>query len=127
MNILLVEPSKVVREKLSKHLYASGHEVSEAYDAQQAIEAVDLCIPDLILLNPNLSANNGIELLCEIQSYEDLSTIPVVLMTDSAHRYYKLIHSLEQLNIVLILNRTGLCQETILDAVEHVELKFSKS
>lgn len=92
IEILLVEDSPsdalLTREALKEsQLPADPHHVNDGVEAMAFLKRegqfADQPRPDLILLDLNLPRKNGIEVLQEIKSSPDLSSIPVVILTTS--------------------------------------------
>jgi CheY-like chemotaxis protein len=92
ISVLLVDddPGDVllVREAFDDHKV--GNLLSVVSDGVEALEYVraqgsysDASRPDLILLDLNLPRKSGIEVLQEIKSDPELSTVPVVVLTTS--------------------------------------------
>jgi len=81
MNILLIEPDAKLAVLYAQALEAAGHKVARAMDAQNAVHAADAQKPDVVLLELQLTAHNGIEFLYEFRSYREWQQIPVILLT----------------------------------------------
>ena len=81
MVILLVEPDIRLAGLYRRALERAGHEIMWAREAQLAVHAADEKKPDLVLLELQLSAHNGIEFLYEFRSYVEWKNIPVILLT----------------------------------------------
>jgi two-component system response regulator VicR len=81
MRILFVEPDKILASVYSDALTKAGHKVATAYTAQAAINKIDAESPDLIILEVQLAAHNGIEFLYELRSYGEWQHIPVLIHT----------------------------------------------
>lgn len=81
MVILLIEPDTKLAGIYRAALEQAGHSVSWARQAQSAVHAADDEKPDVVLLELQLSAHNGIEFLYELRSYAEWKDIPVVLLT----------------------------------------------
>jgi DNA-binding response OmpR family regulator len=81
MNILLVEPDKVLAKTYAALLQGDGHTLIWSPNAQQAIFAADELKPDLVLLELQLVSHSGIEFLYEFRSYQDWQTIPVIILS----------------------------------------------
>ena len=77
--ILLVEPDIKLGKVYSQFLIDQGNEVSWRTTAQSALTSVDEQTPDLIILELQLAAHNGIEFLYEFRSYKDWQVIPVLI------------------------------------------------
>jgi DNA-binding response OmpR family regulator len=81
MVILLIEPDIRLAGLYRRALEQAEHNVSWARQAQSAVHAADDKKPDLVLLELQLSAHNGIEFLYEFRSYTEWKDIPVILLT----------------------------------------------
>lgn len=81
MVILLIEPDIRLAGLYRRALEQAGHDVSWARQAQSAVHAADDKKPDLVLLELQLSAHNGIEFLYEFRSYTEWQDIRVMLLT----------------------------------------------
>ena len=78
---LVVDDSKVVRMVARKILEELEFEVSEAADGQQALEACQASMPDLILLDWNMPVMNGIEFLRALRAGDGGDAPKVVFCT----------------------------------------------
>jgi CheY-like chemotaxis protein len=81
INILLIEPDRVLASTYSKWLNSLGYSVRTASGAQSAIHAADAAMPDIVLLELQLARHNGVDFLYEFRSYPEWHDIPVVLHT----------------------------------------------
>jgi DNA-binding response OmpR family regulator len=81
MNILLVEPDKLLATTYAKALQDDGHRLIWSQNAQQAIFAADTLVPDLVILELQLVSHSGIEFLYEFRSYPDWQHIPVLVLS----------------------------------------------
>ncbi len=81
MNILLIEPDRLLAETYFKALMAEGHHVVACAGAQTAILAADQQTPDLVILELQLVEHSGIEFLYEFRSYPEWQDVPVVVQT----------------------------------------------
>jgi DNA-binding response OmpR family regulator len=79
MQILLVEPDRVLAKTYAEVLIAAGHHVVAAATAQSAVQAADAVVPDLVILELQLIEHSGIEFLYEFRSYVDWQDIPVLI------------------------------------------------
>ncbi|MDR3213891.1 MAG: response regulator [Azoarcus sp.] len=82
--VLLVDDAIDVLSELCETLSASGYTVLAARDAAEALERLDLVVPDGILLNAALPGITGFELCCRIKSMPAWAHVPVIFMTDAA-------------------------------------------
>lgn len=81
MKVLLIEPDKKLGGTYQRALEAVGHDVVVAAHAQDAVHAADQKRPELVVLELQLTAHNGIEFLYEFRSYPEWRGIPVILLT----------------------------------------------
>lgn len=80
-NILLLESDLVLVETYARALRQAGHDVCQVTDAQTAIQSADACRPDLVILEFQLAAHNGIEFLYEFRSYAEWQAVPVIIQS----------------------------------------------
>lgn len=81
MRILLIEPDKMFADNYRYVLEQAGHTVSWQPTAQSAIHQADHYKPDLIVLELQLPAHNGVEFLYELRSYPEWQQIPVIVLS----------------------------------------------
>lgn len=79
MQILLIEPDKILASIYKNTLEQAGHSVSLSNHAQQAIHLADQQSPDLVVLELQLPGHSGIEFLYELRSYPEWQHIPVLI------------------------------------------------
>ena len=77
MTVLLIDSHKVSQSTIAQAL--DGHSVDIAHDAEQAIHAASDRRPDVVILEMSLGGHSGMEFLYEFRTYEDRSTIPVIV------------------------------------------------
>ncbi|MEB3250002.1 MAG: hybrid sensor histidine kinase/response regulator [Merismopediaceae bacterium] len=89
--VLIVDDSITVRELLSLSFSKSGYRVEQARDGQEAWEKLRSGLPcDLVFCDIEMPRMNGLELLSQLQNDEELSQIPVALLTSrGADRHRK--------------------------------------
>ena len=81
MKILLVEPDRILQKTYSKALESADNKVVCSSGAQEALNALNVEIPDMIIMELELPKNSGIELLYELRSYGDLDKIKIVILS----------------------------------------------
>lgn len=119
MVILLIEPDTKLAGVYTRALKEAGHDVSWARHAQSAVHAADERAPDLVLLELQLSAHNGIEFLYEFRSYAEWKDIPVVLLTMVTPNSIQITRAmLESLGIVDVLYKPATNLRQLIAAVE---------
>lgn len=84
IQVLLVEDDQLLARQFITVLEAQGYSVKHARHAAEAIQHVDIAMPDIIILDLLLPVTTGIALLHELQSYEDTQGVPIVVCTSMA-------------------------------------------
>jgi two-component system phosphate regulon response regulator PhoB len=79
--ILVVEDEPGIQELLKLNLTMSGYEVCQAYDADQALAAVRLAAPDLMLIDWNMPGHPGVWLVRRLRDDPQCSAVPVIMMS----------------------------------------------
>ncbi|HET6934657.1 MAG TPA: response regulator [Candidatus Angelobacter sp.] len=82
--ILIVEDKPNSRELLRTVLEQQGYAVLEAGDGEQAIKIIREKPLDLVLMDLQIPARNGYDVLKEIRSDPKLGALPVVAVTANA-------------------------------------------
>jgi two-component system, cell cycle response regulator DivK len=82
--ILVVEDEEDNRQILRDLLATSGYEMVEAEDGEQALAAVDLYRPDLILMDIQLPIMDGFEATRRIRANPANKSIPIIAVTSYA-------------------------------------------
>lgn len=80
-HVLLIEPDRVLAADYKLALSSAGHKVVWRASGQAAVEAADKQTPDLIILELQLPAHNGLEFLYEFRSYLEWQSIPVIVQS----------------------------------------------
>jgi adenylate cyclase len=81
-NVLAVEDDKFLSRALSDKLQREGYSVTIAENGDQAVQAAQNRIPDVVLLDLVMPKKNGFEVLEELQLDKRLKHIPVVVLTN---------------------------------------------
>jgi len=81
MHILLIEPDKLLASTYVQALKFAGHTVDHVMSGQGAVASADAATPELVILEMQLPAQNGIAFLQEFRSYAEWQHIPVILHT----------------------------------------------
>jgi len=79
-----VEDNQLNRELLCDWLEAEGYEVWSAVDLKASREVLATCAPDMVLLDINLGAENGLDLLASMRQRPETREIPVIAVTAHA-------------------------------------------
>ena len=85
---LVVDDSKVIRKVARRILEELNFEVVEAVDGQDALDACDRDMPDVVLLDWNMPVMNGLDFLKALRAQDGIDQPIVVFCTtenDMAH------------------------------------------
>ena len=116
MNVMIIDDDTWQADLYKTELEQSGHHVAMAHDAYQAIDMIDNAPPDVIVLDMLLPGSNGVALLHELRSYNDLGDIPVVVVSAQAVAP----KTLRPYGVMRTLDKTTLKRGDIVAAVEAV-------
>jgi DNA-binding response OmpR family regulator len=84
--ILVVDDEIDIVGWLKHSLTLYGYEVDEAYDGLQALEAVEVNRPDLILLDMKMPRMDGRTTIRKLREREDSRTIPIIVLSANPFR-----------------------------------------
>ncbi|MBI2264972.1 MAG: response regulator [Armatimonadetes bacterium] len=79
--ILIVDDSRVNLRVARVHLESEGYLVDEARDGDEALRAVSISPPDLILLDIMMPGIDGYEVCRRLKKDEDTRLIPIIMLT----------------------------------------------
>lgn len=82
--LLVVEDNQLNRELLCDWLDVEGYEVWSATDLKTSYEIFSKRLPDAVLLDINLGAENSLDLLAWMRQKPELGKIPVIAVTAHA-------------------------------------------
>jgi two-component system chemotaxis response regulator CheY len=84
---LIIDDSSVMRKIVERSLRQAGLDISEVMEAGNGLEAlaaIELKKPDLILSDINMPAMNGLEFVKKLQDVPGMKDVPVVMITTEA-------------------------------------------
>jgi len=84
MRILIVDDSSTMRKIVLRSIRKSGVKVTEILEAQNGKEALDIICSsqvDLIFTDINMPEMNGLELIKELKSSPNTSSIPIIIIS----------------------------------------------
>ena len=81
--IIIVEDDAVLRDVLAEKLQKSGYIVDTAADGIIAMEKIHAVKPDCVLLDILMPRKSGIEVLEDLHADPNLSSIPVIIISNS--------------------------------------------
>ena len=80
-SVLVVDDNEMNRDMLVRRLQPLGYEVSVARDGSEAMDLLLESPFDLVLLDIMMPIKDGFEVLQEMKAHNDLSIIPVIMIT----------------------------------------------
>jgi CheY-like chemotaxis protein/phosphoribosyl 1,2-cyclic phosphodiesterase len=83
LRILVVDDDEGVRQQARRTLLKSGHRVLEATNGAEALALIERRKPDMVILDLNIPAPDGIEVLRFLRSQESTASLPVLALTSS--------------------------------------------
>ncbi len=90
--VLIIDDSIVVRELLSETFLKAGYSVEQARDGQEAWEKLqDGLMCDLAFCDIEMPRMNGLDLLAHLQQDEELSKLPVAMLTSRGAQKHRKI------------------------------------
>jgi DNA-binding response OmpR family regulator len=109
MNILLLEPNRLLARQYIAYLEGEGNRVAWHQDAQGGIAAADSLKPDLVIAELLLAGHSGIEFLYEFRSYSDWLGLPVIVLSNVRRSSLSLPEgALEELGVAAFLYKPDL-------------------
>jgi DNA-binding response OmpR family regulator len=79
--VLLVEDEMPLRRVLKDLLERDGYSVVEAGDGVDALEQIDRCAPDVVILDLNLPRIDGFSVLANLRARPATAKLPVIVLT----------------------------------------------
>lgn len=79
--ILIVDDEPSIVELLEDHLASEGYDTAHAYSGEEALQALQTSVPDLVILDLMLPGMDGYEVCRLMQLDPRLNHIPVVMLT----------------------------------------------
>ena len=83
IKVVLVEDEEVLLDVLESKLKKEGYEVFSAKDGQAGLDLIRAIRPDLVLLDIIMPRMDGIEVLTHMHNDAALSSIPVIIISNS--------------------------------------------
>ena len=81
LQMLIVEDHEVNASMLNDFFESEGYSVIVALDGRSALEALNVAVPDVVLLDMVLPDINGLEVLYELRSTSRFRSLPVIAIT----------------------------------------------
>jgi len=80
--VLIVEDEKLLNEAYELVLKKDGHDVSKAFNGEEALELVKKDTPDLILLDLRMPKMDGVSFLRELQPAENYPDVKIIIFSN---------------------------------------------
>src|SRR2546425_2314994 len=80
-SVLVVDDEEKIRELLSLHLGRKGHKVTVAGNGKEALELLEKCNIDLVLMDIRMPGMTGIEVLKILRGTHSPTELPVIMVT----------------------------------------------
>jgi len=119
MNVLLVEPDKILAGIYQQALVGAGHSVVWKQSAESAVHSADSQTPDVVVLELQLAEHSGVEFLYEFRSYAEWLEVPVVVLSRVAERALSGTQQL-QLGVVAYLYKPRTTLQNLLRTVNQL-------
>jgi len=120
MKILLIEDDLLLTKQYLRVLKGDGYEVMATQHAIGAIDCIDANHPDVIVLDMLLSGSTAMSLLHELQSYDDLSRIPIIVVTNLADSLS--LETLKPYGVIKLLDKTTMLPDDISAIIRAINL-----
>jgi two-component system, chemotaxis family, chemotaxis protein CheY len=79
--ILIVDDSTTVRQQLKMFLEALGHQVTQAVDGVQGLEAAEQNSFDLMVVDVNMPIMNGLDMALAVRKLPQHKKTPIFMLT----------------------------------------------
>jgi PAS domain S-box-containing protein len=110
--VLVVDDEEDIRSLIAGHLRRAGHQVLEAADGEQALQAVRAeQPPSLVLLDIRMPRLDGLGVLRALRDDEATRNLPVVMMTASRGMSASDRSAIDQLGASVLLHKPSSAEE----------------
>lgn len=82
--ILAVDDERHIARLVQVNLERQGHQVTVAYDGEEALQKVAQERPDLIVCDVMMPRKDGFQVLNELKANPETASIPVIMLTAKA-------------------------------------------
>lgn len=89
--ILVVDDEKDIREILEYNFRREGYEVLTACDGREALDIVQLSLPDLIILDVMMPEIDGFEVCRRLRDNPNTSALPVIVLSAKLREFDDLV------------------------------------
>ncbi|MFA5891325.1 MAG: response regulator [Actinomycetota bacterium] len=85
--VLVVDDDRVIQQLLEVNLELEGYDVAKAGDGEEALEAVRVFRPDLILLDVMMPKIDGREVCRRLKADPETARIPIIFLSARAQEF----------------------------------------
>lgn len=118
MKTILLIDDDALFSGLIRQTLVNDFNVVLANDVYQAMAQIDQRIPDLIVLDILMPANNGLNLLNELMSFQDTVAVPVIICSSVANELNQEVLALA--DVVKVLDKTTMQPTDILNHARYI-------
>ncbi len=120
VNILLIEPDKVLAGKIGLYFANAKHKVLVHSDLQQAVISADKYKIAAVITEFQLAGRSGAEFLYEFRSYPDWQAVPVIIYSNlSPEELDTYSSTFDDLHIYKILSKHRTSLAELLQTVDQ--------
>lgn len=119
-HILIVEDDEWLAEQYVRTFNSGSMKAESVHNALAAMDAIELRVPDILVLDLLLVGPNAFTLLHELQSHVDLASIPVIICTNSADQLID--EDLKMYGVVQVLDKALIKPDDLVAAVRRALL-----
>ena len=116
--VLVIDDDTWMNDIYTRSLERAGYAVSVATNAIEGMDSIDNTKPDAIVLDLFLPGPNGVVLLHELNSHDDLASIPIVVSSNNASDVPP--DSLHAYGVAAVLDKSTMTPEDTVAAVRKV-------
>jgi len=114
--IMIVEDEKAYHDLYRIMFEGKDYDINYAYDGDEALQALEQNIPDLIILDMLLDMITGDTFFLHIKGMPKYAEIPVIIISAFSKKQYKNLKEIDP-NLVYI-EKTYLTKENLLEEVK---------
>jgi chemosensory pili system protein ChpA (sensor histidine kinase/response regulator) len=81
LEIMVVDDSVSIRQVVTRMLQKQGWKTQTARDGMEALEKLNECQPDLIVLDVEMPRMNGYEFLSALRAQSNFQDLPIIMLT----------------------------------------------
>lgn len=117
--ILIVDDDPMIARMYQEKLSRDEFEVVLAFNGEEGLEKAEKEKPSLILLDIMMPKMNGYEMLKLLRAKEEISSIPVIILS-SLGADPELIKKAKELDVIDIIDKGGVSAKEVVERVKVV-------